>query len=211
MNLLTSICNTLYRYLIEMKSFSLECLARNRDVWKVQIAPGTSLHGSSDLPSLQSPHTHHQQPFCTEHSKFTAKSDSKSHTYNLYTESTSVMDHSYKCSCMFSVPVSHAREHLHEWDLFVEPQSNNINVHRGEKQPRQFNKPTDLTVTTKSWPAVKKGSTLFYFPQIWRGHRKRIYSFRFWGDGFFISQVLHLFLTDLSICNCNCEALNKLQ
>lgn len=29
----------------------------------VQIARGTSLHGSSDLPSLQSPHTHHQQPF----------------------------------------------------------------------------------------------------------------------------------------------------
>lgn len=73
MNLFTLICNTLYRYWIEIKSFSLECLARNRDVWMVQIARGTSLHGSSDLPSLQSPHTHHQQPFCTEHSKFSCK------------------------------------------------------------------------------------------------------------------------------------------
>lgn len=33
----------------------------------------------------------------------------------------------------------------------------------------------------------------------------------FEGDVFFLSQVLYLFLTDLSVCNCNCEALSKLQ
>lgn len=48
------------------------------------------------------------------------------------------------------MPVSDAREHLHEWVLFVELESNTINMHRGEKQPRHFNKPTDLTGTSKS-------------------------------------------------------------
>lgn len=48
------------------------------------------------------------------------------------------------------MPVSYAYEYLHEWVLFVELGSNNINMHRGEEQPRHFNKPTDLTVTSKS-------------------------------------------------------------
>lgn len=48
------------------------------------------------------------------------------------------------------MPLSYAHEHLHEWGLFVELESNNINMHRGEKQPRHFEKPTDLTATSKS-------------------------------------------------------------
>lgn len=51
----------LYIYLT--KTGKIQCLVWNQSVWRVQITQGTSLHGSSDLPSLQWPHTHHQLPF----------------------------------------------------------------------------------------------------------------------------------------------------
>lgn len=61
---------------------------------------------------------------------------------------------------------------------------------------------------------MKKGSSLILvFPSLKFGEdsEKELVPLDFEGDGFSISQILNLFLTDLLVCNCNCEALNKLQ
>lgn len=95
--------------------------------------------------------------------------------------------------------VSYVHEHLHEWVLFVELESNNTNMHRGGKSPGISSNPTNFAVTSKSWPEVKKGSSLFTFISLIfkEDIEKEVAPLDVEGDGFFISQVLYSFFNRL--------------